>query len=99
MPEDDRTPISRAPREAKGGGVSTGVFQNTVDRFADFAESGQATQAAATKRTTTMLTVIIVVQALILAMVVAGLVNVGITGHIPGVGDIEIAAPGAVNAP
>ena len=93
MPAETPTPErDRAERQVKGGGVSTGVFQNTVDRFADFAENTQAHTSASNKRTTTIMGAIIVVQAVILAMLVAGLVRVGVTGNIPGIGDINITA-------
>ena len=84
VPERDRE--ERPPKSV----VSTGVFRNTVDRFADFAENSAEQTASSNRNTTRILGAIIIVQALILAMIVAGLVRVGITGNIPGVGDIEI---------
>lgn len=85
-PESDRE-----LRPAKGGGVSTGVFQNTVGTFAKFAEEANENQKESSSQTIRILGGIIVVQALIIAMIVAGLVGVGITGTVPGVGDISIS--------
>ncbi len=75
-------------------GVSTGVmekFLTTMDKAAERDSKRDGEIIAAQQKTIRMLGVLLIAGLVILAMLVAGVVGVGVTGTIPGYGNIEIA--------
>lgn len=86
---DDKDTVP--PRRSRG--VGTGVMNKALDIIASDKESDKQVSAAtieALQSTNTKLIYALVASMGLIAMIIAGILGVGVTGKIPGVGDIAI---------
>ena len=89
MPEDEST--DEPTTEAKPAGhVSTGIFRTALSTVTELVKHDRARDAEQTANTIKSLTRIIIALVIVLAMLVSGVVSVGLGVEIPGVGKIEI---------
>ena len=90
MGNDDMTV---PPQNRRGGGVGTGVMTKALEIIADDkardAETAGKTVDALQSMNTSLVRALVVCFCLI-AMIIAGILGVGVTGHVSGVGDIAI---------
>jgi hypothetical protein len=78
-------------------GSQTGIIERLIDAGAeDRARDERQTQSAITalQDTNRMLTRVVIALVVVLGILVSGVVGVGVTGKVPGYGEITVTQPG-----